>query len=311
MNNKTHTHHLLHTLYSMAFLVEARDPYTGGHLWRVSQFSTRLALACGFSKQQAVVAGLGGFLHDLGKVGVPDSILNSKAKLSDEEYAVMKTHPALGAQVLHGHPMAPLAMEAVIGHHERIDGKGYPAGLVSRQIPDVARIVGIADAFDAMTSTRPYRKGMPVSHAIEQIAANLDSQFDLKWGRRFIELAKAGELNDIVGHSDSGIPLRECPMCGLVVVIHKQHKAGDSVFCRACGNGFALENQQGQLALKNTRKMGSADEVQTFIDHDLLSRLLDESLPHLPIDKRHDQTWLQRLRHGLGRAKASDWLQQR
>ena len=182
-----------------------------------------------------------------------------------------------------------------------IDGKGYPAGLVSRQIPEAARIVGIADAFDAMTSTRPYRKGMPVSHALEQIAANLDTQFDLKWGRRFIELAKAGELNDIVGHSDSGIPLRECPMCGPVVVIHKQHKAGNPVFCRACGNGFTLENQQGQLMLKNSRKMGDADELQTFIDHELLGRLLDESLPHLPITKNDGQTWLQRLRHGLWR----------
>ncbi|MDD5410317.1 MAG: hypothetical protein PHF31_02720 [Methylobacter sp.] len=81
--SKTHTQDLLHTFYSMAFLVETRDPYTGGHLWRVSQFSTRLALACDFFKQQAVITGLGDFLHDLGKVGVPDSILNNKGKLND------------------------------------------------------------------------------------------------------------------------------------------------------------------------------------------------------------------------------------
>lgn len=296
---KAHTQDLLHTLYSMAFLVEARDPYTGGHLWRVSQYSTRLALACGFSKQDAVIAGLGGFLHDLGKVGVPDSILNNTGKLSDAEYAVMKTHPALGAQVLQGHPLAPLAMDAVLSHHERIDGLGYPSGLVDRTIAETARIVGIADAFDAMTSTRPYRKGMPVVAAIEQIEVNLDKQFDRSFGRRFIELAQSRELDGIIGHSDTGIPMHECPMCGPVVVVHRHRKAGDKVFCRVCGNGFALEKQQGKLALKPTMKKGNAEELQTRIDHDLLARLLDETLPHLPIRNSSGKSWLRRLRDRL------------
>jgi ribosomal protein S27AE len=294
-----HTKDLLHTLYSMAFLVEARDPYTGGHLWRVSQYSTRLALASGLPKQDAVLAGLGGFLHDLGKVGVPDSILNNPGKLSDEQYAVMKTHPALGAQVLEGHPMAPLAMDAVLGHHERIDGRGYPNGLSGNKIPEAARIVGIADAFDAMTSSRPYRKGMPVEWAVEQIEGHLNTQFDLQFGRRFIELAKSNELEGIMGHSDIGIPMHECPLCGPVVVVHKHQKAGDKVFCRVCGNGFALETQQGKLVLKPTMQKGNAEELQALIDHDLLARLLDDSLAYLPIDGGNGKTWLRRLR---------DWL---
>ncbi|MCL7421740.1 MAG: HD-GYP domain-containing protein [Methylobacter sp.] len=298
-HDKAHTQELLHTLYSMAFLVEARDPYTGGHLWRVSQFSTRLALACGLSKRQAVIAGLGGFLHDLGKVGVPDSILNNTGRLSDAEYAVMKTHPALGAQVLQGHPLAPLAMDAVLGHHERIDGRGYPAGLTGDKIAETARIVGIADAFDAMTSTRPYRKGMPVAAAIEQITVNLDAQFDLNFGRCFIELARSGELDGIIGHSDIGIPLHECPICGPVVVVQRKQKAGDQVFCRVCGNGFTLGKQQGRLALKPTGKRGTAQDLQALIDHDLLARLLDESLPYLPVGEGSGKSWLQRLR---------DWL---
>ncbi|WP_445366649.1 HD-GYP domain-containing protein [Methylomonas sp. BW4-1] len=295
----THTQDLLHTLYSMAFLVEARDPYTGGHLWRVSQYSTRLALTCGFSKQDAVIAGLGGFLHDLGKVGVPDSILNNPGKLSDAEYAVMKTHPALGAQVLQGHPLAPLAMDAILGHHERIDGLGYPSGLLGKKIAESARIVGIADAFDAMTSTRPYRKGMPVAAAIEQMEVNLDQQFDLHFGRRFIELAQSNELDGIIGHSDTGIPMRECPMCGPVVVVHRHQKVGDKVFCRVCGNGFALEKQQGKLALKPTMQKGSAEDLQALIDHDLLARLLEESLPYLPVVGDSGKSWLRRLRSWL------------
>jgi len=296
---QAHTQDLLHTLYSMAFLVEARDPYTGGHLWRVSQFSVRLALACGFSKQQAVIAGLGGFMHDLGKVGVPDSILNNKGKLSDNEYAVMKTHPDLGAQVLQGHPLAPLAMEAVLGHHERIDGRGYPAGLNGSSMSNAAKIVGLADAFDAMTSTRPYRKGMALEAAIEQLAINLDTQFDRSFGLNFIAQAKSGELDDIIGHSDAGIPMHTCPMCGPVVVVHKHHKIGDAVHCRVCGNGFSTQKQHGEMKLEATGKSGTPHDLQADIDHDLLGRLLEEVLPHLPVNRNSGGNWLQRLRSRL------------
>lgn len=296
---KAHTQDLLHTLYSMAFLVEARDPYTGGHLWRVSQFSVRLALACGFSKQQAVIAGLGGFMHDLGKVGVPDSILNNKGKLSDNEYAVMKTHPDLGAQVLQGHPLAPLALEAVLGHHERIDGRGYPAGVNGVSMSNAAKIVSLADAFDAMTSTRPYRKGMALEAAIEQLAANLDTQFDRSFGLNFIAQAKSGELNDIIGHSDAGIPMHNCPICGPVVVVHKHRKIGDAVHCRICGNGFSAQKQHGELKLEATGKPGTPHDLQANIDHDLLGRLLEEALPHLPVNGNSGGNWLQRLRRWL------------
>lgn len=160
---------LLRTLYAMAFVVEARDPYTGGHLWRVSQYAAKLALAAGFSRRDAATVALGGFLHDLGKVGVPEAILNKPASLSDSEYGVIKTHPEVGVRVLIGHPLAPLIDTAVGGHHERMDGRGYPKGLAGASISAEARIVAIADAFDAMTSSRPYRRGMPVEVALEQI----------------------------------------------------------------------------------------------------------------------------------------------
>lgn len=297
--SKAHLQDLLHTLYSMAFLVEARDPYTGGHLWRVSHFSTRLAQACALSQRGAIVAGLGGFLHDLGKVGIPDTIINNANKLSDSEYAVMKTHPALGAQILKGHPLAALAIDAVLSHHERIDGLGYPTGRMRHKISETARIVAIADAFDAMTSTRPYRKAMPVAAAIDQIAANLDTQFDLRFGRRFIELAQSGALDDIIGHSDAGIPLHECPLCGPVVVVRRTQKAGDKVFCRVCGNGYLLESQHGLMMLKACGQMGSAQDLQARIDHDLLTRLIDEALPSLSGDDSESKSWWPRLRHRL------------
>lgn len=117
---------LLTSLMVMGSVVEARDAYTGGHLWRVGHFSRLLAEKIGLDRNQVFLAGLGGFMHDLGKVGVPDAILNKAGPLTDIEYAVIRTHPAIGASVLEEHPLAALALDAVIDHHERPDGKGYP-----------------------------------------------------------------------------------------------------------------------------------------------------------------------------------------
>jgi HD-GYP domain-containing protein (c-di-GMP phosphodiesterase class II) len=110
----------------MSLLVEARDPYTGGHLWRVSQFSRLIALDMGLESSEVARITLGGFLHDLGKIGIPDSILNKRDKLTDEEYAVIKTHPTIGSRLLSGHPLRDLVDVAVTMHHETPDGRGYP-----------------------------------------------------------------------------------------------------------------------------------------------------------------------------------------
>lgn len=208
----------------------------------------------------------------------------------------MKTHPELGAQVLQGHPLAPLAMDAVLSHHERIDGRGYPSGLTGGAMTNAAKIVGLADAFDAMTSPRPYRKGMTVDAVVEQLSANLDTQFDRTYGLNFIALAKSGDLDGIIGHSEAGIPMHNCPMCGPVVVVHKHQKAGDAVFCRVCGKNFSLQKQQGELKLEPIEKSGTAHDLQANIDHNLLVRLLEEALPYLPVDRNDEKSWLQRLR---------------
>ena len=123
-------------------MVEARDPYTGGHLWRVSQFSMLLAKTIGCSRFQIAKIGLGGFLHDLGKIGIPDFILNKPDKLTDDKYAVIKTHPRLGSDPLSSHPLRDIAHDAIYLHHETPDGKGYPTGLIGDKIPLEARIIG-------------------------------------------------------------------------------------------------------------------------------------------------------------------------
>lgn len=272
---------LLKSLYSMALMVEARDAYTGGHLWRVSQFSLVTAHAMGFDESECQRIALAGFLHDLGKVGVPDAILNKPDRLSDDEYAVIKTHPEIGARLLEDHPLAALAMGGVLYHHERPDGKGYPLGLSGEAIPIEARIIGVADAFDAMTSNRPYRKGMPIERALTIIRESLGRQFFTDVGELFLSLGAQGRLDHIVGHSEAGIPLQSCQACGPIIAIPRKFKDGDLSYCPACGEEYKVTRGTGTLALVPT---GKADPIRArvpFIDHELVSTLVDEASPWL------------------------------
>jgi len=269
---------LLLSLYVMASVVEARDPYTGGHLWRVSQFSRLLAEDLGLARSEIARITLGGFLHDLGKVGVPDAILNKPDKLTDDEYAIIKTHPDIGRRLLANHPLAQLVHAAIVQHHETPDGRGYPAGLVGDAIPLEARIVGVCDAFDAMTSTRPYRRGMPIAKALAIIADNLGRQFDTDMGSRLIRLGESGQLQHIVGHSEPGIPLLVCEFCGPTMVVQRDTQPGDILHCRACGGGYALALGDGGAAqVSYTGKLGSAYEVEPSVDVALISELVGEA----------------------------------
>jgi hypothetical protein len=268
---------LLTSLLVMAWMVEARDPYTGGHLWRVSRFAHLLAADAGLPASDVARIAVGGFLHDLGKISVPDHILGKKDRLTDDEYAVIKTHPEVGWRMLAGHPLAALAEAAIRAHHETPDGGGYPRGLRGMDVPVDARIVGICDAFDAMTSTRPYRRGMPIEKALAIIEENLDRQFDREFGQHFLALGRAGQLDHIVGHSDEGIPLHECMMCGPTLVVRRDNQAGDHVYCHACTGEYALAQQDGQLAAVPTGRMATPAELEPEADTTLISQVVRES----------------------------------
>lgn len=278
-----HAEHLLKSLFVMASMVEARDPYTGGHLWRVSQFSRILAEEGGLPANEVARITLGGFLHDLGKIGVPDAILNKPSKLTIEEYEVIKTHPEVGSRLLADHPLAELARSAILSHHETPDGRGYPHGLSGAAISVDASIVGICDAFDAMTSTRPYRKGMPTDKALGILRENLGRQFHEAWGLRFIRLGESGNLDHIVGHSEPGIPLQTCPMCGPTIVITRRHQHGDHVYCRSCGGEASVDRHDGRLSIVPTGKRGNRHDLEPEIDNSLLAELVRESSRHLAL----------------------------
>ncbi|WP_127476119.1 HD domain-containing phosphohydrolase [Sulfurivermis fontis] len=278
---KTAAEQLLQSLFVMAWMVEARDPYTGGHLWRVSQYSRLLAQDAGLPGADVARITLGGFLHDLGKISVPDAILNKPDRLTEDEYEVIKTHPEVGARLLAEHPLAPLANAAVLHHHERPDGTGYPARLLGERVPIDARIVGICDAFDAMTSTRPYRRGMAVAQALAIIEDNLDHQFDRALGTRFLALGRDGALDHIVGHTDHGIPLQDCPVCGPTIVVRRSQRDGEHVYCRHCGSEATVAHRDGHVCAIHTGRKGTAQELEAEADLDVIGELVRASAASL------------------------------
>lgn len=277
-----HARQLLASLLAMAWFVEARDPYTGGHLWRVSRYARLLAQGAGHRAADVARAELGGFLHDLGKIGVPDAILRKPATLTDDEYAVIRTHPDMGLRMLAGHPLSGLVKDAIHLHHERPDGKGYPLGLGADAIPAIARIVGICDAFDAMTSHRPYRAGMPRDRALRILAEGCDRQFDRRLAERFIALGKAGILDHVLGHSDAGIPLYECPNCGPTLVLRRGDAPGQHIYCRNCSSEFELISRGEALAVRPTGRTGTARDLEPEPDLELIERTVRIAVDALP-----------------------------
>lgn len=276
---------LLSSLLAMAWVVEARDPYTGGHLWRVARYAALLCERSGASPATSARVSIGAFLHDLGKVGVPDAILRKPGALSDEEHAVIQTHPDVGARLLAGHPLAHWVLEAVQAHHERPDGRGYPRGVKAEDIPHAARVVGLCDAFDAMTSTRPYRQAMPIDAALKQIEAGLGRQFDEALGRHFLALGSEGLLAHIVAHSDDGIPLEHCLTCGPTLVLRREQVAGEVIHCRNCGGEYRLEAGLDALGPGGRRtvatgRMAGAAELAPVADTALIRRFVQDSARH-------------------------------
>lgn len=271
-----HIEPLLQSLFVMSSMVEARDTYTGGHLWRVSQFSRLLAKKAGLTSREVARISVGGFMHDLGKISVPDVILGKPGPLTDEEYEVIKTHPEVGARLLGRHPLAGLVEQAILSHHETPMGNGYPHGLLAEDIPLDAQIVGICDAFDAMTSNRPYRQGMSVEKALSIIENELGKQFNREYGEQFLEMGRQGELDHIVGHSEPGIPLQECPICGPTIVITRGHHSGDHTFCRHCGGEAKVERSKSGISIQPTGRKGRPAELEPEIDLDLIGELVQE-----------------------------------
>ena len=180
---------------SLANAIEAKDKYTEGHNERVSQYAIALSRAAGLSEKHQEIVRMAGILHDIGKIGVPDNVLNKRGPLDDKEFSRIISHPAEGEKILK--PLRSLGgvRDVVLYHHERYDGKGYPLGLKGHHIPLYARIVAIADSFDAMTTTRSYREGLSREMAIQELQNKAGQMWDPDLVRTFVELLQNGDEN--------------------------------------------------------------------------------------------------------------------
>lgn len=262
---------LLKSILTLGAVIEARDAYTGGHTWRVSKYSRMLAEYIGLSASEVFLVELGGFIHDIGKVGIPDHVLNKPGSLTEDEYALLKTHPGVGNALLKDHPLGPLVLDAITHHHERLDGKGYPAAIRSDTLSIYPRIIAVADCFDAMTSTRPYRKGLAIDVAMGIMSELRGIQFEGFLVEALCDLITKNRLGYILGHSNAGRRLAICPMDGPIMAVPSDKKNGDMIYCHACKGMYRLHIAADTFELESTGQRRF--DLQPEIDADPINTM--------------------------------------
>ena len=176
------------TVLALATAVDAKDKYTHGHSKRVAEYSRLIAAVAGKDKKTCEKIYYAALLHDVGKIGITDAILTKEGKLTNEEFDAIKQHPDIGNSILMEVNSAPYLADGAHYHHERYDGNGYPTRLKENEIPDIARIISVADAYDAMTSRRSYREPMPQHKVREELVNGIGSQFDPEYAKIMLDL---------------------------------------------------------------------------------------------------------------------------
>lgn len=230
----------LHTIQTLANAIDAKDPYTKGHSTRVSQYAVMIAEALGWEKERIDDLRYAALLHDIGKIGVPDSLLNKPSRLTDVEFDIIKSHTTTGGEILGERTVIKSVRDVVLGHHERYDGKGYPRGLSGTEITEEARIVGIADAFDAMNSNRIYRKACSRDYILKQLQEGRGKQFDPQYADVLIDLWNRGLLDECLKTgAESGL--------GNEKIEASLHEAVES---------FINENASGDLLMEDIQQAG-------------------------------------------------------
>ena len=190
------------TAAALVNAIDAKDKYTHGHSSRVAEYSKKIAEEAGKSEQECEEIYYAALLHDVGKIGIPGRIINKEGRLTDEEYDIIKHHPVLGAKILQGITEFPFLSIGASHHHERYDGKGYPDNLKGEEIPDIARIIAVADAYDAMTSKRSYRDPIPQDKVREELVKGIGAQFDPTYARIMLHLLDMDSDYEMKEHTD-------------------------------------------------------------------------------------------------------------
>ena len=190
------------TVNTLAVAIDAKDRYTNGHSFRVAAYATALARRLGWDDEKVMALRREAMLHDIGKIGVSDVVLNKPGRLTPEEFEIIKSHAAIGGKILHASESLSGAADVAIYHHERYDGTGYPSGKSGEAIPLHARIVAIADAYDAMRSDRIYRKGLPHETIRQELVDGKGTQFDPEMLDVFVGMADDGELDTVTDEAN-------------------------------------------------------------------------------------------------------------
>jgi HD-GYP domain-containing protein (c-di-GMP phosphodiesterase class II) len=185
----------LETIRTLAAAIDAKDPYTRGHSERVSSYSMAISRHLSLNQEEVFRVHIAAILHDVGKLGIRESILNKPGGLSDEEFEVMRQHPSIGAQIMSPIRMLKDIIPGIRNHHETWDGNGYPDNLTGEEIPMVARIIGVADTFDAMTTTRPYQQAMTLDYVLQKMQSMSGSRFDPVVVEAFIAAIESGDIS--------------------------------------------------------------------------------------------------------------------
>jgi len=188
----------INTVAALTSAIDANDPFTHGHSYRVSRYALRLGRAMGLSARDMEILEYGALLHDVGKIAIQHDILLKTDKLSEQDYATLRQHSTIGADIVENLKFLREAAVLVRYHHEQPNGKGYPEGLSGDDIPIGARVILVADAFDAMTSDRPYRKGLPLERVVEQFEKYAGEQFDQEIAHLMVNLVRRGDFPLIV-----------------------------------------------------------------------------------------------------------------
>ena len=199
------------TAAALANAIDAKDKYTHGHSTRVAEYARKIAEKAGKSEKFCEEIYFAGLLHDVGKIGIQDAIINKEGKLTDEEFSIIKKHPVIGKQILSSISKSPYLSVAANFHHEKYNGRGYPEGLKGEDIPEIARIIAVADAYDAMTSKRSYRDPLPQQKVREEILKCMDTQFDPAFAKIMLnlidldteyQLKESEEIKELAGKNE-------------------------------------------------------------------------------------------------------------
>ena len=242
--------YFLETIGSLSAVIEARDPYTQGHTWRVTQYAKELAIELGWPAEKLRELEMAGLLHDIGKIGVSDSVLLKPAPLNTGEFEVMKAHTSIGAEIVSHLSFLSFCLPYVRYHQERYDGSGYPEGLKGEAIPVEGRLLAVADTFDAMTTDRPYRTRLAPELAIEELKRCAGSQFDPEMVKCFVRCWEKGRLHEIFVTERGSSLTAACPRCHSLKNLREGLQGGERFLCSVCHTALLTRPDGGKWTLE-------------------------------------------------------------